>query len=84
MTKDERERFERIEGDLSFLKDTLSLLMNNHLPHLQQAIDDVGDKSEQAWLMAEEAERQSKRTEKFVVGGVTFLGIIIAIITCLA
>ena len=53
MTKDERERFERIEGDLSFLKDTVSLLMNNHLPHLQQAIDDVGDKSEQAWLMAE-------------------------------
>ena len=84
MTKDERERFERIEGDLSFLKDTLSLLMNNHLPHLQQAIDDVGDKSEQAWLMAEAAQRQSERTEKFVVGGVTFLGIIIAIITCLA
>jgi len=53
MTKDERERFERIEGDLSFVKDTLSLLMNNHLPHLKEAVEDVGNKSEQAWLMAE-------------------------------
>jgi hypothetical protein len=72
-----------MKQDIRGIKDDMHLLMCNHLPHLQEAIDETGEKTEQAWGMANSAAKDSRDTKRFVVGGVTFLGLIIAIIECL-
>ena len=50
---------------------------------LQNAIDEANDKAEQAWGASEEAEKHAKRTEKFVIGAVAFMTLLIALIECL-
>jgi len=82
MNQADRQDFEDMKVDIRHIKDDLHLLMNNHLVHLQRSVDEAGDKAEQAWGMASDAERHAKRTEKFVIAGIAFIGLIIAIIEC--
>ena len=83
MNADDRKEFDDMKVDIRHIKDDLHLLMNNHLVHLQNSIDEANDKSEQAWGAAEEAEKHAKRTEKFVIGAVAFMTLLIALIECL-
>lgn len=82
MTNEDRQAFDGMKQDIRGIKDDMHLLMSNHLPHLKDDVEEVGEKAEQAWGMAHTAAKDSRDTKRFVIGGVTFLGLVIAIIQC--
>jgi len=79
----DREQFDDMKTDIRGIKDDMHLLMTNHLPHVQASIEEVSDKADQAWGMAEAAEKASRDTKRFVIAGIAFMGIIIALIQCI-
>ena len=83
MNQTEREQFDGMQKDINFIKDTLVIALENHLKHIEDYTKENREMAEQSWLASEAAEKRAARTEKFVVGGVTFLGLIIAVIACL-
>lgn len=89
MNADDRDQFDTMKQDIRFIKDTLIVALENHLAHIERYSDETRehaeetrDMTEQAWGMARDAENASKRTEKFVVVGIAFMGLLIAIIKC--
>ena len=83
MTKDEMCRFEAMEKDIRGIKDDLHVLVTNHLAHIKTQLEDLDDKVDQTYGIANDAAKKSARTEKFVAGSVVFLGLILALIQCL-
>jgi transcription initiation factor IIE alpha subunit len=83
MNQQERADFVVMKQDVHLIKDALHLLMNNHVPHLQRAIEEASDKAEQAYGMASDAARESAMTRKFIVVAAAFISIFIAVIQCL-
>lgn len=83
MNINDRKQFEDMRQDITGIKDTLHLLMTNHLPHIQKEIDEISDKTDQTWGMAASAEKTARDTKRFVVAGIAFMGIIIALIQCI-
>ena len=83
MNDQDRREFDDLKRDVSFIKDTLVIALENHLKHIEDYTKENREMAEQSWLASEAAEKRAARTEKFVVGGVTFLGLIIGVIACL-
>lgn len=84
MNQTDREQFEDMKLDIRGIKNDMHLLMTNHLPHMQEAIEEVSEKADQSWGMAESAEKASRDTKRFVIAGIAFMGIIIALIQCIS
>ena len=77
MNASDRQDFNDMKQDVRGIKDDMHLMMTNHLPHLE-------DEVEQAWGMAEAAEKSAKRTERFVLAGIAFMGLIVAIVAAVS
>lgn len=82
MNDQDRCQFETMKKDIGLIKESLTLLMHNHIPHLQRSVEEASDKAEQAYGMASEAAKESAQTRKFIIVAAGFITLFIAIAQC--
>ena len=83
MNDQDRLQFEAMQRDIRGIKDDLHILMTNHLAHIKIQLDDLDEKVDQTYGIANDAAQKSSRTEKAVALAIAFFGLIMALIECL-
>ena len=93
MNTDDRKQFDGMKEDLvdvktdiRGIKDDMHLLLTNHLPHIEEEVEQVWGLAGSAETHAAAAEKAAKETKSFVrwaiPAGIAFMGLIIAIVAC--
>jgi len=79
----DNDRLEAIERDIRGIKDDLHVFVTNHLAHIKTQLDELDEKVDQTYGIANDAAQKSSRTEKAVALAIAFFGLIMALIQCL-
>ena len=83
MTKAETQRLDVIEAKLDNVSDKLSVVMDNHIPHLTDSVDEAKNMAEQAAGLANTAAKSVTELKWFVGAAAVVISIVVAIVQCL-